>query len=222
MPASPIRYLRPSRLLCAALLLITAQSVAAGPDPEPGPGPDLDVDIQTSLGHIIVRLNPDKAPQTVANFLQYSRDKAYDGTIFHRVISGFMIQGGGYDQTYSKRPTRPPVVNEADNGLRNSRGTIAMARTRDPHSATNQFFINSVDNDFLNHRDNSIRGWGYTVFGKVIEGMDVVDRISRVETGPGGPFNSDLPRVPVIIEQISLRQASTAKNSTPVPPTVEH
>jgi len=204
--------------LFTTLCLLTLQSVSAQPDPHP----DLDIDIQTSLGHIIVRLDQDRAPQTVANFLQYVQDMAYDGTIFHRVISGFMIQGGGYDQAYNKRPTLAPVISEADNGLKNSRGTIAMARTRDPQSATNQFFINSVDNGFLDHRDNSVSGWGYAVFGKVIEGMEVVDRISAVDTGPGGSFNRDVPRDPIVIEHIGLRQPPKAKTDKPVPSPAEH
>lgn len=179
----------------------------------------LDVDIQTSMGHILVRLDRDRAPQTVDNFLHYIRDHAYDGTIFHRVISGFMIQGGGYDKEFRKRQTRPPIVNEGDNGLDNRRGTIAMARTRDPQSATNQFFINTVDNDFLNHRDNSVSGWGYAVFGEVIAGMDVVDRISAVSTGAGGPFARDVPQTAVVIEHIGLVSYSP---STPLPSHAEH
>ena len=218
MPACSVNSRCIYRFIFTLVLFMMVPPVLAGPAPQP----NLDVDIQTSLGHIIVRLDQDRAPQTVANFLQYIRAKAYDGTIFHRVISDFMIQGGGYSQDFSKRPTRPPVINEADNGLKNSRGTIAMARTRDPQSATNQFFINSVDNGFLDHRDNSVHGWGYTVFGRVIEGMDVVDRISAVKTGPGGPFDRDVPREAVIIEHIGMRETDAAKAAMPVPSPVEH
>jgi cyclophilin family peptidyl-prolyl cis-trans isomerase len=202
-------------LFTALILLTTLTSWAA-----PGPKPELDADIHTSMGHIIVRLEPDRAPQSVENFLQYVRDRAYDGTIFHRVIKDFMIQGGGYTRTLDKRPTRAPVVNEADNGLENLRGTIAMARTRMPDSATNQFFINSVDNPFLDHRDRTLNGWGYAVFGRVIEGMDVVDRISAVATGPGGPFGRDVPREAVVIEAIRIRN-STEVQQNPGPPTTD-
>lgn len=160
--------------------------------------------IATSQGDITVALDDRHAPQTVTNFLDYVRDNAYAETIFHRVIDGFMIQGGGYDRHYAEQPTHPPVQNEARNGLKNRRGTIAMARTSDPHSATRQFFINVVDNDFLDHRDTSVRGWGYAVFGQVVTGMDVVDKISHMPTGPGGPFSGDVPKDMVIIRNISL------------------
>ncbi|MGD1990997.1 MAG: peptidylprolyl isomerase [Chromatiales bacterium] len=159
--------------------------------------------IVTSKGDITVELLPAKAPETVDNFLRYVNEGFYDGTLFHRVIGGFMIQGGGYDQDYTKKQTHDPVKNEADNGLSNSRGTIAMARTGDPHSATAQFFINHTDNPALDHR-NKGSGWGYAVFGKVVEGMEVVDRIANVKTGPAGPFRNDAPREMIIIEKISL------------------
>ena len=136
--------------------------------------------LETSSGDILVELFPEQAPKTVANFLQYVDDGFYTNTIFHRVIPGFMIQGGGLSARMDEKPTREPVPNEADNGLKNARGTLAMARTRDPHSATAQFFINLVDNEFLDHTAPSTDGWGYCVFGKVTEGLDVVDKIAKV------------------------------------------
>lgn len=169
------------------------------------------VRLETNMGNIVVALNRDKAPATVKNFLGYVRDGFYDGTIFHRVISNFMIQGGGYTADFDKKPTRAPVKNEADNGLKNRRGTVAMARTRDPHSATAQFFINVTDNEFLNFKAKTPRGWGYAVFGKVVEGMDVVDKIRQLPTGPGGPFSKDVPRKTVVIEKAVLDDG-TANN----------
>ncbi len=160
------------------------------------------VRMQTSMGDIVLELDSEKAPKTVANFLRYVEAGFYDGTTFHRVIEGFMIQGGGFTPDYTKKSTRDPVANEADNGLKNDRGTIAMARTSDPHSATAQFFINVVDNKVLNHSGPTRRGWGYAVFGRVTEGMDVVDKIRRVKTGAGGPFRQDAPQTPVIIEKM--------------------
>lgn len=151
------------------------------------------VKLTTSLGDIIIELDGEKAPRSVANFLGYVNSKYYDGTIFHRVISGFMAQGGGFYKNLSKKPTLAPIQNEADNGLKNIRGSIAMARTNDPHSATAQFFINLADNRFLDHKSKSMEGWGYTVFGKVIEGMDVVYEMGRSPTGGRGPFPSDVP-----------------------------
>ena len=156
--------------------------------------------IETDQGNIEIELDEAKAPKSVANFLQYVDSKHYDGTIFHRVIKGFMAQGGGYDSSYEKRPVREPVQNEADNGLRNDRGTIAMARTNDPHSATAQFFINLKDNGFLNHTGKNPQGWGYTVFGKVIEGMDTVDKIARVKASPGR-ISEAVPQEAVVIEK---------------------
>ena len=160
--------------------------------------------LHTNQGDITLELYPNKAPKTVENFLQYVRDGFYDGTIFHRVISNFMIQGGGYTQDYKRKRTRAPIPNEADNGLSNLRGTIAMARTADPHSATAQFFINVVDNKFLDYRAPTTRGWGYCVFGRVVDGMDVVDKIRRIPTGPAGPFAKDAPRIPVVIEHAEI------------------
>ena len=166
------------------------------------------VDIKTNLGTIRLELYPSKAPKTVANFLQYVRDGHYDGTIFHRVIAGFMIQGGGFDRNYKQKPTRAPIPNEAkagvEAGLKNDAGTIAMARTSDPNSATAQFFINVADNEFLNWGDPRGDGNGYAVFGKVVSGNDVVTKIASTPTGRGGPFGSDVPREPIVIESVAV------------------
>ncbi len=161
------------------------------------------VQMQTSKGTITLELYPDKAPATVENFLGYVRDGFYDGTVFHRVIPGFMIQGGGMRPDMSEKPTRSPIQNEANNGLKNDAGTIAMARTPNPHSASSQFFINLKDNDFLNFTAETQQGWGYTVFGKVTEGMDVVNAIAAVPTGSHGA-HQDVPVEPVIIEKITI------------------
>ncbi len=157
--------------------------------------------LETSMGRIALELYPDKAPKTLKNFLQYVDDGFYDGTIFHRVIDGFMIQGGGFTVDMTQKPTRGTIPNEADNGLKNLRGTVAMARRNEPDSATAQFFVNAVDNGSLDHTRRDARGWGYTVFGRVVEGMEVVDAIAKVATGSG-----DVPRKPVIIRRVS-RQA---------------
>ncbi len=162
------------------------------------------VSVQTSAGEIVVELDRVKAPITVDNFLKYVNDGFYSGTVFHRVIDDFMVQGGGYTEAFDLKPTKPSIRNEAANGLKNTRGTIAMARTGDPHSATAQFFINVVDNSFLDHTGPTVNGWGYTVFGKVTQGMDVVDAIRKMPTGPGGPFPKDVPRKPVVIKSITL------------------
>jgi len=164
------------------------------------------VKFATTAGEFVVELYPDKAPKTVENFLQYVRDKHYDGTIFHRVIPNFMIQGGGFDATYAQKPTRPPVAHEGrqaieKGGPRNVPGTLAMARTNDPQSATAQFFINVKDNAFL---DPSAQSYGYTVFGRVISGMAVVDNIKSVPTGAGGPFPTDVPKTPILINSATL------------------
>ncbi len=161
------------------------------------------VTLHTSMGDITLELDAEKAPKTVANFLQYARDGFYDGTIFHRVINNFMIQGGGMTADMTQKTTRAPVENEANNGLKNKTGTIAMARTNDPHSATAQFFINVADNDFLDHRAPTAQGWGYAVFGKVTAGMDVVEKIKAVATGSKG-FHQDVPREAVTIERVSV------------------
>lgn len=154
--------------------------------------------LETSSGDILIELFADKAPESVANFLEYVDSGFYANTIFHRVIKNFMIQGGGMGVRMDEKTTRPPVKNEADNGVKNERGTIAMARTMDPHSATAQFFINLVDNDFLNHSEPSMQGWGYCVFGKVTEGMDVVDNISKLKTKAVG-VHDDVPVDMVLI-----------------------
>lgn len=159
------------------------------------------VELKTSLGVIVIDLYPDKAPATVENFLQYVKDGHYDGTLFHRVIPGFMIQGGGFDPDFRQKATRKPVRNEASNGLKNATGTIAMARTADPHSATAQFFINVSDNTSLDFRFPTQEGYGYTVFGNVSKGMDVVNRIVKVRTGPGPAQHQNVPVQPVVIEQ---------------------
>ncbi|HID50141.1 MAG TPA: peptidylprolyl isomerase [Chromatiales bacterium] len=163
------------------------------------------IKLNTNFGTIVLELDADKAPRTVENFLQYANDGFYDGTLFHRVIDGFMIQGGGMEPGMKEKRTRAPVKNEADNGLKNERGTIAMARTPDPDSATAQFFINLKDNDFLNFRAPTPDGWGYCVFGKVVEGMDVVDRIKGVKTGSQG-HHQDVPIEDVIIESVEVEE----------------
>jgi cyclophilin family peptidyl-prolyl cis-trans isomerase len=161
------------------------------------------VRLATSLGAIVIELDAARAPETVANFLAYVRAGHYDGTVFHRVIRGFMIQGGGFTAALERKPTRAPIQNEADNGLRNLAGTVAMARTSDPHSASAQFFINTVDNAGLDHSAKTARGWGYAVFGRVVEGMDVVRRIEGVATGRQGPM-ADVPNTPVVIEKAEV------------------
>jgi len=179
-----------SALIYAVTVSMVAFSASAGDYPR--------VSLDTSKGKIVLELYADKAPQTVANFLTYVDAGFYDGTIFHRVIPGFMIQGGGFTAEMQQKANRPPIRNEADNGLQNERATIAMARTPDPHSATAQFFINTVDNDFLNHKSKSPQSWGYAVFGRVVEGIDVVDEISRIKTVSRG-MHQDVPAEPVVI-----------------------
>lgn len=159
------------------------------------------VKLTTNFGAVTIQLDAEKAPKTVENFLAYVAAGHYDNTVFHRVIKGFMIQGGGYDSSYAQRRTRDPIENEAKNGLKNARGTIAMARTGEPHSASSQFYINHVDNGSLDYP--SFDGWGYAVFGKVIDGMDVVDRIAETQTGSARPFGRDVP-----VEQIVITQAT--------------
>ena len=159
--------------------------------------------LKTNKGDITLSLDSAKAPKSVANFLQYVKSGHYDGTIFHRVIDNFMIQGGGMEPGMKQKPTGDEIENEANNGLKNERGTIAMARTSDPHSATAQFFINVNDNDFLNHTAPSAQGWGYAAFGKVSDGMDVVDAIRKVKTGNSG-FHQDVPNEDVVIEKATV------------------
>ncbi len=183
-------------LLAIAALALTFQVQLAHAD-------NPKVKMVTSKGTMIIELYPDKAPKTVANFLSYVNAGTYDGTIFHRVIKDFMNQGGGFTSDYKKVKTKDTITNEADNGLKNLKYTVAMARTGEPHSASNQFFINTADNAFLDHTGKSMNGWGYTVFGKVIEGQNISGVISRAATGPGGPFASDVPRTPIIIEKMT-------------------
>ena len=179
------------RKFLALALIMTALAVSAAEY----------VMIKTSMGDIEVELFNDKAPATVKNFLSYVDKGTYNGTIFHRVIKDFMIQGGGFDEKFNQKPTDKPIQNEADNKVGNAKGTLAMARTGDPHSATDQFFINTKDNDFLNHSAKNARGWGYCVFGKVIKGMDVVEKIQNVKTGSRYP-HEDVPVKNVVIKQI--------------------
>ena len=161
------------------------------------------VKLHTNHGVITLELDAEKAPVTVANFLAYVEAGHYNNTVFHRVIDGFMIQGGGFEPGMTQKPTGEQIKNEADNGLKNERGTIAMARTQAPHSATAQFFINIADNDFLNFKSADLQGWGYCVFGKVSDGMDVVDAIRKVKTGSSG-FHQDVPKEDVIIERAEV------------------
>ena len=182
------------------------QTTAPAPAPAAAPTHSGDqVIIRTSMGDIVLELDRSKAPITVDNFLQYASDGFYSGTIFHRVIDGFMIQGGGFTEAFIQKQTRATIKNEADNGLRNSRGTIAMARTSAPDSATAQFFINLVDNHFLNHTAPTQRGWGYAVFGKVTKGMDVVDNIAKVRTAAKNG-HGDVPVNNVIIHSVEIVQ----------------
>ncbi len=159
--------------------------------------------LHTNHGEIAIELNHEQAPATCENFMAYARDGFYEGTLFHRVVRGFVIQGGGMTAGLHSKPTKAPVGNEADNGLKNARGTVAMARTSDPHSASSQFFINLADNDFLNHTATTSQGWGYCVFAEVVEGMDVVERIAAVSTGSHGPHR-DVPSDEVVIERVEI------------------
>ncbi|MBD3391149.1 MAG: peptidyl-prolyl cis-trans isomerase [Chitinivibrionales bacterium] len=163
------------------------------------------VEFKTTKGTFVLELDADKAPKTVENFLKYVKEAFYAGTVFHRVIKGFMIQGGGMTPDLNRKETHPPIPNEADNGLKNLRGTVAMARTNDPNSATSQFFINTVDNAFLDHKSKDMRGWGYCVFGKVVKGMDVVDKIEAAQT----TTQKGLRDVPA--EAITIRSAGIVK-----------
>ena len=175
------------------------------------------VRLDTSMGPITLELADEQAPKSVENFLVYARGGFYDGTLFHRVIDGFMIQGGGFSPDFQQKATRAPIPNEANNGLKNRRGTVAMARTGDPNSATAQFFINVKDNDFLDYRAPTPQGWGYAVFGQVIDGMEVVDKIRQAPTGAGGPGGrfSDVPLTPVIIKSVTVLSAAPAPAPSP-------
>ncbi len=179
--------------LFVALLSQIGQSLASENNPQ--------VLMKTSAGDILIELDPVAAPKSVENFLEYVKTEFYNGTIFHRVIDGFMIQGGGFTADYGRKDTRAPIKNEANNGLKNQRYTIAMARTNAPHSATAQFFINTEDNNSLDHTGTTARGWGYAVFGRVVDGIDVVKTISTTVTGPGGPFSRDAPQETIMIEK---------------------
>jgi cyclophilin family peptidyl-prolyl cis-trans isomerase len=194
-------------LLVAATLALPVYAAEKSAAPAVGKNPshlNPRVKFVTSEGNFVVELYSDQAPKTVANFLQYVRDKQYDGTIFHRVIKGFMIQGGGYDAQYQEKSTRAPIKNEADNGLKNTVYTLAMARKPDPDSATAQFFINVADNGFLDYSAPTPQGWGYAVFGKVVSGQANVDKIRDTPTGAGGPFPTDVPQKPVVIQSAAL------------------
>ncbi len=191
-------------VMCLALVLgIGCASLPCASTSAAKGGKNVKVKLQTSKGDIVLELDGEKAPVTVENFVQYVKDGFYDGVIFHRVIDGFMIQGGGFTPDMNQKTTRASIKNEADNGLKNDVYTIAMARTPDPHSASAQFFINVKDNDFLNFRSPTAQGWGYAVFGKVVEGSDVVDAIAKVKTGNFGPFG-DVPLEPVLITRAEV------------------
>ena len=191
------------RYLLGLSLALTCLGFAHAQTPAP------QVKFTTSAGEFVIELYPDKAPNTVENFLTYVRDGQYNGLIFHRVINNFMIQGGGYDARYMEKPTRPPIKHEgaevkAKGGPTNTVGTIAMARTNNPHSASSQFFITVNNNDFLNHSAPSGQGWGYVAFCKVVSGMEVVNKIKMTPTGAGGPFPSDVPQTQVVIQSAAL------------------
>lgn len=187
--------------LCALTLTLTAEAQGKPKKMEKSPVTQTapEVKLTTTLGDIVIRLDPAKAPLSVENFLSYVKDGHYDGTIFHRVIKGFMAQGGGFTEQWQQKNTKASIKNEADNGLLNKRGTIAMARTSDPDSATAQFFINYSDNAFLDFKSKTSQGWGYAVFGEVISGMDVVDKMTTIPTGRGGPMPTDVPETPIVI-----------------------
>lgn len=189
----------------AAFLAVLVLSVPADAGPR--------ARVETSMGTFVLELDAEKAPATVDNFVSYAEEGFYDGTIFHRVIPGFMVQGGGFTADMTKKDTKAPIRNEANNGVANSRGTVAMARTGDPHSATAQWFVNTVDNSFLNHTAENARGWGYAVFGRVVEGMEVVDAISGVPTGVQNRMK-DVPNEPVILEKVSIEKEETALEET--------
>lgn len=186
---------------CLVLFLFSTLSFAT--ENKMSDTPTTKVKMTTSLGTFVVELDHVKAPLTSANFVDYVKSGFYDGTLFHRVIPGFMAQGGGFDTSFKQKPTKAPIKNEADNGLKNERGTLAMARTNDPNSATSQFFINYKDNGFLNYTSPTPSGWGYAVFGKVIEGMDVVDEMAKQPTGNRG-MHQDVPKTDIVIEKAEI------------------
>ena len=196
-----VNFMKKIVSIVGVILIMLLNPVFADDQPMSNPN----VVMETSKGTIVLELCPDKAPITVKNFITYANDGFYDKTIFHRVINNFMIQGGGFTVDMEQKQTRAPIQNEADNSLKNIRGTIAMARTREPHSATAQFFINTVDNSSLNHKEKTPEGWGYTVFGKVVAGMDVVDAISTSKTGVKGYFR-DVPIDNIIINKVFIKK----------------
>lgn len=197
-------------LVTLIAVLCSAVSFAANPQ----------VELKTNMGAIVLELYPDRAPATVKNFMQYVNDGHYNGTVFHRVIPKFMIQGGGFTPDFKQKPTRQPIRNEADNGIKNTAGTVAMARTSDPHSATAQFFINIADNNFLDFRYPTREGHGYCVFGRVVKGMKVLERIAGVATGPGPAPHRDVPRQPVVIEHAAVLDAAAPVAKGPQKPSV--
>ncbi len=187
-----------------SVTLLLSCSLLAGPAAAANP----QVEFKTNVGSFVVELYADKAPATVDNFLRYVNDGFYQGTIFHRVIPGFVVQGGGFTRDYEQKPTREPVKNEAANNLKNATATLAMARTNDPHSATAQFFINLKDNNSLDHRAPNPRDYGYTVFGRVVKGMEVVQKIAAIPTGAGGPFPAEVPQQAVVVEGTKVLPAT--------------
>lgn len=213
-----------SRLLASLLVCLVGAVQAAPPAPAASSATanaplHPQVELKTSLGTIVIELFPDKAPKTVANFLQYVKSGFYDGTVFHRVIPGYLVQGGLYTRELRPKRTLPPIPDEADNGLSNLRGTVAAARGPDPDSATAQFFINVVDNPQLDYVGNQNgMTWGYAVFGKIVKGMDVVDKIDHLPTGPQGPFIGDVPRPLVVIESAKVIGDAAVPTSAPVSP----
>ncbi len=189
---------RAAAFLSAVSLVLASIGVATA-----NSGDKVMVEMHTSKGLITLELDAEKAPVTVANFIEYVNSGHFDGTIFHRVIPGFVIQGGGLESGMKEKPTQAPIENEADNGLKNVTGSICMARTNDPHSATSQFFINLKDNQFLDHTEKSPQGWGYAVFGQVTDGMDVVEAIAAVQTGNAG-FHQDVPVEDIVVEKVTI------------------
>lgn len=189
---------RAAAFLSAVILVLASIGVATA-----NSGDKVMVEMHTSKGLITLELDAEKAPVTVANFIEYVNSGHFDGTIFHRVIPGFVIQGGGLESGMKEKPTQAPIENEADNGLKNVTGSICMARTNDPHSATSQFFINLKDNQFLDHTEKSPQGWGYAVFGQVTDGMDVVEAIAAVQTGNAG-FHQDVPVEDIVVEKVTI------------------
>jgi peptidyl-prolyl cis-trans isomerase B (cyclophilin B) len=186
-------------LLTVALLISVSSAAENKPMTNTSDSP-VKVELQTTLGNIVIELDTVNAPISSENFIQYVKDGFYNGTIFHRVIPGFMAQGGGFTEDFVQKSTRENIQNEANNGLKNERGTIAMARTPAPHSASSQFFINYSDNGFLNFSSETSQGWGYAVFAKVVDGMDIVDQMAEVPTGSGGPMPTDVPQTTIVIE----------------------